>query len=87
MPQQQKLKTNVEFITELMEYSRFGGMVQVLVIQALRDGVEEIANYPHPEHFDNGLFDGTYWQAIAKDVARQLTEKYGPYNRVRPATD
>lgn len=85
MPHQQK--TNVEFLTDLMEYSRFGGFVQVFVIQALHHRVAEIANHPDPEHFGNGLYAGSYWQEIAKDVDRQLTEKYGPYTCSKPATD
>lgn len=87
MPGQPQLQTNVEFITELMEFSRFGAMVQPFVIEALRHRVEEIANYPHPEHFSNELFDGAYWQAIAKDVSRQLSEKYGPYRSRQETTD
>lgn len=85
MPRQQQ--TNVEFLTELMEYSKFGPMVQGFVIQALHEKADESAKDPHPERYDCGLFDGTYWQAIAQDVARQMAEKYGDYNRNQPAID
>ncbi|MCO5337037.1 hypothetical protein NHB13_10545 [Delftia tsuruhatensis] len=85
MPRQQQ--TNVEFLTELMEFSKFGPMVQGFVIQALHEKADEIANDPHPERYDCGLFDGTYWQEIARDVARQMAEKYGDYNRNQPAID
>lgn len=85
MPRKQQ--TNVEFLSELMEFSRFGAMVQFFVIEALRHRVAEVANYPHPEHYSTGAFDGSYWQEIAKDLDRQLTEKYGPYHRFKPATD
>jgi hypothetical protein len=83
VPQQ----TNVEFLTELMEFSKFGPMVQAFVIQALHEKADEIASEPHPERYDCALFEGTYWQAIAKDVARQMAEKYGEYHRDQPATD
>lgn len=80
-------ETNVEFITGLMEFSQFGPMVQGFVIQALHEKADEIANDPHPERYDCALFEGTYWQAIAKDVARQMADRNGFYSRNQPATD
>lgn len=80
-------QTNVEFLTELMEFSKFGAMVQAFVIHCLHSKAHEIAIDPHPEQYDCAIFEGTYWQEIAKDVDRQMSEQYGSYDRNQPASD
>ncbi|MXN30139.1 MULTISPECIES: hypothetical protein [Delftia] len=85
MPQQQQL-TNVEFITELMEFSRYGPMVQAFVVHCLHTTAREIAEHPDPEKFGSALFDGQLWQDIAKDVLRQMDERYGANDRNPPAS-
>ncbi|KFJ12665.1 hypothetical protein DR66_3856 [Delftia acidovorans] len=84
MPRQQQ--TNVEFLTELMEYSKFGPMVQGFVIHCLHMTAKEIAEHPDPEKFGSALFDGQLWQDIAKDVLRQMDERYGANDRNPPTS-
>ncbi|MFG0678808.1 hypothetical protein [Delftia sp. WSY_7] len=85
MPRQHQ--TNVEFLTELMEYSRFGPMVQAFVIHCIETKAREIAEFPNPELFDSDFMSGQFWQDIAKDVVRQMDEKYGALDRTTTLTD
>jgi len=86
MPHQKQL-TNVEFVTELMEYSRYGPMVQAFVIHCIHTKAREIAEFPNPEWFDSGFMCGQFWQDIAKDVVRQMDGKYGALARTTSKSD
>ncbi len=39
-------QTNAEFVTELMEFSRYGGLAQIFVIDALEKHSHAVANAP-----------------------------------------
>ena len=69
--------TNVEFVTELMQFSRYGALAQMFVIDALAKHSAVVAATDDPSVFSTGLFDGQAWVACAKDIKRQLDEHYG----------
>lgn len=70
-------KSNVEFITELMEFSSMGPMTQVFIVHMLHAVATRIANDPNPERFSNGLMEGTYWVQLAQHVKDRMDEHYG----------
>lgn len=70
-------RTNVEFITEMMEFSHFGALAQLFVIDAITKHAQAVAASENPELFSTGLFDGQAWIDCAKDIHRQIEEFYG----------
>ena len=42
-------KTNVEFLTEIMEFSRNGAMMQMFIMNALTKAADEVADMPIEE--------------------------------------
>jgi hypothetical protein len=69
-----KPQTNVEFVTNLMEFSRYGGLVQVFVIQAL-DQYSKRVSEADPATLNNGFISGEAWVGIAKEIQRKLEER------------
>ena len=69
--------TNVEFVTELMQFSRYGVLAQMFVIDALTKHSAAVAATDNPYAFSTGLFDGQAWVACAKDIKRQLYDHIG----------
>lgn len=72
-----KQMTNVEAITNLMEFSRYGALVQVFVIDALLKQAEAVAN-AKPEELatmDQGMGpSAAAWQGVAREVAAKLNQ-------------
>ena len=70
--------SNTEFVTELMEFSDFGGLTQVAVIEALRFYSELVVKQERPEE-DNGAFlsNQTWWDVNA-DLHRQMMARLHP---------
>ena len=69
-----KRKTNVEFITDLMEFSQHGAMMQAFVMNA----IEQYAQQAMVERLpDKGFISPDLWQAIAKELLDKLEVHYG----------
>lgn len=65
-----KATTNIEFLTEMMEFSRCGALAQVFVMEAVRRYAKQVAEYT-PEQvaaIDNGFMSGQVWQKVAKEI-------------------
>lgn len=68
-----KRMTNVQFIKELMEYSRHGAMSQVFILEAVRKEAEKFAALD-PEILqkewggDSALISAYSWVAVAKEI-------------------
>jgi len=69
--------TNVEFVTALMEYSKYGAMAQLFVIEALHQYSATVAN-ASPEQFEewNGAVEPQVWQDIAREIAEKIKNRY-----------
>jgi hypothetical protein len=70
-----KRQTNEEFVVDLMNYSKYGGLVQAFVIEALRYYSEQIAESV-PKEDSKSFIDPIVWHGIAVDVLDQLKERY-----------
>jgi len=71
-------QTNVEFVTELMEFSRYGAMAQLFVLQALDMYSHAVANAPSESHSDSGGFINLeVWQDVAKEIAHKIDQRNG----------
>ncbi|WP_339800738.1 hypothetical protein [Saezia sanguinis] len=69
--------TNVEFVTDLMEYSKYGAMAQLFVIEALHHYSNSVANASH-EQFEewNGLISPQVWQGVAREIAEKIENRH-----------
>lgn len=70
-----KRKTNVQLVKQMMEFSPHGALAQLFVMQAL-DKYAQMCIDATPDQLANGLIDGAAWQAVAKDIKRQMDEHY-----------
>lgn len=66
--------TNVEFVTELMEFSNNGPLIQVFVLQAL-DVYAKTVIERQDELSDNGLISRKVWVACAEEVRTKIKER------------
>ena len=63
--------TNVEFVADLMEHSRYGALAQLFVIDALWKW-SEIISKADPKSCGNAIMDGKGWVAVAKEIREKL---------------
>lgn len=76
------LKSNDKFLSDLLEYSRFGPMTQVFIVEALRHYASAVAETPRPSEQDSrSLIHPALWHDIATDLLEQLTENYETVQR------
>lgn len=67
-------KTNVQFVTDLMEFSRFGALAQVFVIDALDKWSKKISECD-PAQFDNAMINGEAWVGVAKEIQQKIEDR------------
>lgn len=70
-------QTNVQFVTELMEFSNYGALAQLFVLQALSEFSHAVVN-AEPESFENSAhFISTQaWQGVAKEIAEKIEQRH-----------
>ena len=66
-----KPQTNVEFVTNMMEFSRFGALAQVFIIQAIDQYSKRVAE-ADPATIDGGFISGQAWVGVAKEIQQKL---------------
>lgn len=66
-------KTNVEAITELMEFSKYGALAQMFVIDALTRHAEAVMEAPDSA-FESmaGFIAPQAWRGVAKEIKEKL---------------
>ncbi|AXW61567.1 hypothetical protein CJO94_05960 [Ralstonia solanacearum] len=71
-----KPKTNIDFVSELMDFSCFGPLAQMFVIDALSKWSDKIAETPIKElckAFEgNPLIGAEAWQGVAREIKEKL---------------
>lgn len=75
-------KTNVETVVNLMEFSRYGALAQVFVMDALSKHAKVVAEAP-PESLASmkgGFISPEAWQGVAREIMGKL-EKHIPTNK------
>ena len=66
--------TNVEFVTDLMELSAHGALIQAFVLQALTYYAQKVAA-ADPEVLDTGMVSGHAWHGCALEIQRKLKQR------------
>ena len=67
--------TNVEFVTELMEFSAHGALIQAFVMQALEQYARRVAAMD-PEAPDTPMVSGRAWHGCALEVLQKLEQRF-----------
>jgi hypothetical protein len=70
------IATNVEFVTDLMEHSRYGGLIQAFVIQALDNFSLRVVE-AGPAAFDNAMISGEAWHGCGVEIQEKLKARLG----------
>lgn len=73
--------TNVEVVTSIMEFSDFGALAQVFVMDALHKQARATADAP-PESFEGEAWAHSFmtpeaWQGVAREIAGKLDAHFG----------
>lgn len=76
--------TNVEFVTELMEFSAHGALIQAFVMQALEQYAKRVAAMT-PEALDMPMVSGQAWHGCAVEVRDKLARRLGRDDASSPA--
>lgn len=66
---------NTELVVSLMEFSRYGGLCQMFLVEAIRTHAARVAQ-GKPEDFDNAMISGAAWVAVARDVKERCDAFY-----------
>ena len=72
-------KTNVEAVVDLMEFSRYGAVAQLFVVDALGKQAKRVADAA-PEAFagmNNGFINQAAWQGVAREIVQKLDAHLG----------
>jgi hypothetical protein len=63
--------TNIEKVTHIMTYSKYGALAQLFVMDALNKW-SGIVSKALPEQVTNGFINGEAWIAVAKEIQDAL---------------
>ncbi len=76
MARQEERKTNVEFVRDLMEFSRYGALAQLFIIDAISKQAKAIAQMPLEEvrqaFGENSFIHPDGWHGVAKEIHQKL---------------
>jgi hypothetical protein len=75
-----KRKTNTQFVESIMEYSDFGAMAQLFIMDAIKKVSNHVANMPLAElqkqFGENAMISPEAWHGVAKEIAQKFEEHY-----------
>lgn len=74
MAKSARQQTNTAFVQSLMEFSKYGALAQLFVIDAL-DKWSERVSQADPVQLDNPMFNGEAWVGVAKEIQQKLKER------------
>ena len=75
-PRTKQRMTNVEFVTELMEFSQCGALSQIFIIDAIMKHADAVAK-ADAEKLDHPLIRGQAWIACAQEIKARMEAQYG----------
>jgi hypothetical protein len=68
--------SNVEFVHDMMSFSKYGSLSQVFVVEALRYYCEQVLKTAEPEDDPKSMFSPLAWYKIAEEIQEKLVENY-----------
>ncbi|KVH79418.1 hypothetical protein WJ42_06060 [Burkholderia cepacia] len=64
--------TNLECLTEIMTFSRYGALAQAFVMDALSQYAERVATTPPDQLQVNPMISARAWQGVALEIHTKL---------------
>jgi len=71
--------TNIEFVSDLMNFSNFGALSQIFIMDAIGKHAEAVAGIPLEEvqrRMGDGFIDARAWHGVATEISARLKEHY-----------
>jgi hypothetical protein len=75
-PEMRRSITNIEFVTNLMQFSEYGALAQSFIIEAIRYYSEAVSKST-PTDDGKSFISPVLWHKIAVDIKEKLEAKYG----------
>jgi hypothetical protein len=72
-----QIKTNEDILRDIMNFSRYGALAQLFVIDALTKFANTVAASKPEDYPDNGIVQPEAWIGVAKEIKEKLDEFYG----------
>lgn len=69
-----KPKTNVETVKNLMEFSKYGPLAQLFVMDALVKQAERVAESTPEDYPENSMVNPEAWIGVAKEILEKLSD-------------
>ncbi|HDR9201837.1 TPA: hypothetical protein QDB48_003163 [Burkholderia vietnamiensis] len=63
---------NLECLTEIMTFSRYGALAQAFVMDALSQYAERVATTPPDQLQVNPMISARAWQGVAQEIRTKL---------------
>ena len=64
--------TNVEFVTDMMEYSDCGALAQIFILDAIGKMADSVAKAPP---IPDGLVNGQAWKRVAIEIRDKMNSR------------
>lgn len=75
-----KLETNEDLVLDLMNYSPFGALGPVFIMEAVRRYANALAATPLPPSPPESMFSNETWNKVALDVKTRCDKFYSRHN-------
>jgi hypothetical protein len=69
-----KPQTNVEFVTNMMEFSKYGPLAQLFILEAIRNWSELVAK-ADPVKVDSPMISGKAWVGVAREINENMESR------------
>ena len=73
---QPKRRSNSDIINELMDFSKFGQMSEVFIVNAVRAYCKTIVDAPRPVDVGNEFISQEMWYDLAEDTKQRIDQMY-----------
>lgn len=71
-----KLNSNEDLVHDLLNYSPYGALGQMFVMECIRKHAEKVAHCKMPPSEPDAMFSNETWQAVAKNVHERCEAFY-----------
>jgi hypothetical protein len=72
---QKRPRTNVEFVKEMMEFSEYGAMAQLFIIDALYKQAKIVSKSKVEDYPENGFIHPESWIGVATEIMNKIDNR------------
>lgn len=67
-------ETNIEFVTRIMDFSNYGPLTQLFILEAIRNWSDLVAE-ADPSKVDTPMISGHAWVGVAREIKAKLEDR------------